>query len=85
VADLKTRFQTPTPYAAWFVFSGAALVAAWAADPYILGFAAFAAAAISGVLVAASVFLGLRPFVFATLAALPTILSFALLSTYKWA
>ena len=74
-----------TPYLCWLVASAAMLVAARAADPHIFGLAAFAAAAISAVLFVASWFFGLRPAVWAAVAAVPTVVSFVVLSTYRWA
>ncbi|HET9483680.1 MAG TPA: hypothetical protein VFO79_06975 [Xanthomonadales bacterium] len=74
-----------TPYLCWLVASAAILAAARAADPYLFGLAAFAAAAISAVLFAASCFFGLRPALWAAVAAIPTVVSFVVLSTYRWA
>ena len=61
------------------------LTGAWAADPYIFGFTAFGAAAVSGGFVLVSLFLRKNQFPWALLAGIPTALSFWLLSTYKWA
>ena len=74
-----------TPYLCWLVASAAILVAARAADPYLFGLAAYVAAAISAVLFAASWFFGLRPALWAAIAAIPTVVSFVVLSTYRWA
>ena len=74
-----------TPYLCWLVASAAILVAAHWADPYFFGLAAYVAAGISAVLFVASWFFGLRPAGWAAVAAVPTVVSFFVLSTYRWA
>jgi hypothetical protein len=83
--SIKTRLASPLPYALWLIASAILLAGARAADPYIFGFAAFAAAGVSAVLVVVAACVGLRPFLWSLAAGIPTVLSFALLSTYKWA
>ena len=83
--SIKTRLATPMPYAAWMAVSAVLLVVAQATDPYVFGFAAFAAAAVSAALVVISLPFGGRALLWAAIASLPTLLSFAVLSTYNWA
>ena len=83
--SIQTKFAGPTPYAAWLVLSTILLAMARAADPYVFGFSAFAAAGVSGVLVVVAACFGLRSFLWAVAASVPTVVSFAMLSTYKWA
>ena len=83
--SIKARLASPVPYVAWLVASAILLAIARVTDPYVFGFSAFAAAGISGALLAIAAWFGRRPFLWALAATLPTVLSFALLSTYKWA
>jgi hypothetical protein len=83
--SLKAGFSGCMPYLVWLVASSAILIGAWATDPYVFGFSAFGSAAISLALLAVSPFFGIRPMLWAILATVPTVLLFALLSTYKWA
>ena len=77
-------FSRPAPYLAWLVLSAVGLLIARATDPYMLGFGAFAAAGISAALGLVALFCGWRAIATALLAAVPTVVAFALLSTYKW-
>ena len=79
------NFSSHTPYLAWLVFSGAVLGSAWAADPYLFGFAAFGAAAISAILVVLSMVSGWRSFAWGIAGAVPTGIALILLSTVRWA
>lgn len=81
----KATFSGSAPYLTWLLVSIAALVGAWATEPYVFGFTAFGAAFVSLVLVVVSLFMSLRSFLLATLACIPTVAAFALLSTYSWA
>ena len=81
----RSLFARPTPYLAWLVLSAAGLAIARALDPYVFAFSAWGAALVSGALLLLALFMGWRAVVSALLAWLPTVLSFALLSTYKWA
>ena len=83
--SFKTTFAKPLPYIVWLALSAIILVAAWAIDPYVFGFSAFGAAAISAVLATLGLCFGIRTFLWAVIAAIPTGVSFALLSTYSWA
>lgn len=69
----------------WGVISGVGLVAASFIDPYIFGLAAFTAAGLSGLLALFALLLARAQLLWATASALPTALSFVVLSTYKWA
>ena len=73
------------PYVAWFVASAGVLAVARWFDPYVFGFVAFGAAGISCALLAIALWHGRRAFAWALLACVPTVLSFATLSTYRWA
>ena len=83
--SIRTTFAGRAPYAAWLVLSAILLAIARATDPYVLGFSAFGAAGISGVMVVVAACFGLRSFLWALAASLPTVAAFAILSTYKWA
>jgi hypothetical protein len=83
--SFKSTFAKPLPHIIWLVLSIIILVAAWATDPYVFGFAAFGSAAISGAMAVLGLVFGVRTFVWSVIAAVPTALSFALLSTYNWA
>jgi len=78
-------FARSTPYPVWLVASSVLLVVCCFIDPHVFGFAAFATAGISALLVAVAAFRGWRAFLLAILACLPTVAAFALLSTYHWA
>lgn len=81
----RRTLSKPAPYLLWGVLSGMALLVARFVDPYIFGLSAFIAAALSGAVGVAALFVGVRQFLWALASAIPTALSFALLSTYKWA
>lgn len=65
--------------------SAAILVAASFGDPYIFGFSAFCAAAVSGLVALGAAILNWRYLPWAFLAAIPTAVAFFRLSTYDWA
>jgi hypothetical protein len=75
----------PWPYLGWLLLSLAWLLVARAIDPYVFGFSAFGTAGISGLLLFVALWFGWRAVLAALVAAIPTVLAFALLSTYKWA
>lgn len=83
--SIKTTFAKSLPYVIWLSLSAAFLFAAWAIDPYLFGFTAFGSAAISGVMAVLGLCFGARTFLWSVIAAIPTALSFALLTTYSWA
>lgn len=83
--SFKTTFAKPLPHIIWLVLSTTILVTAWATDPYVFGFSAFGAAAISGAMAVLGLVFGIRTFAWSVIAAVPTVLSFAILSTYNWA
>ena len=83
--SFKTTFAKPLPYIVWLALSVIILIAGWATDPYVFGFSAFGAAAISGIMTILGLCFGIRTFLWSVVAAIPTGLSFALLSTYSWA
>jgi len=81
----KALFAKRGLYWAWGIVSASALAAAAYVDPYVFGFAAFGAAAISGLLALGAAALSWRKLPWAALAAVPTVVAFQVLSTYKWA
>jgi len=82
---LADRFYRPWLYLAWLLVSTVLLAVARYTDPYVFGFAAYGTAGVSIVLISAALLFGVRPFLWAVLAAVPTVLAFVLLSTYNWA
>lgn len=84
-APARRWLATAWPYAGWLALSAAGLTAAWATDPHVFGFAAFAAAGGSGLLILLALFHGLRPVLWSLVAGVPTVVAFAVLSTYRWA
>lgn len=78
-------FARRTPYLGWTAFSALGLALACWMDPYIFGFAVMASLWLSGGLVLASLLLAWRQLGWALLAALPTGIALAVLSTYSWA
>jgi len=81
----RAAFARPWPYVGWLLVSLAWLLAARAIDPYVFGFSAFGTGGVSGVLLFVALWCGWRAVLAALLAAVPTLLAFALLTTYKWA
>lgn len=81
----RTFFAKPTPYLLWMALSAILLVITRSVDPYIFGFTAFATAGLSGFVLLLALVFGIRQIGWALLGGVPTILAFALLSTYKWA
>jgi len=82
---IRALFARPVPYLVWLVTSALGLAIAQSIEPHVFGFSAFAAAFVSGALLLVSLFMGVRAVLWALVAAVPTVLAFALLSTYKWA
>jgi len=78
-------FSGSIVYVAWLLMSCVILFISWSIDPYVYGFAAYGTMFISIGLFVVSLFFGIRPILLAALAALPTAISFAILSTYRWA
>ena len=83
--QMRRRMAGPLPYLGWLLLSAIGLAIACAVDPYIFAFAAFATAAVSALLALIAAWFGLRALGWALLAGLPSVLAFALLSTYRWA
>ena len=83
--EMRGLFKRPLPYLAWLALSALGLAIARPIDPHVFGFSAFAAAFVSGALLLVSLFMGVRAVLWALAAGVPTVLAFALLSTYKWA
>lgn len=81
----KAFFASRRLYVVWCLASAAALGVASYADPYIFGFSAFGAAAVSGLVALGAAVLNWRSLPWALMAALPTALALLRLSTYKWA
>lgn len=81
----KALFADRRLYWAWGLVSAGGLAAAAYVDPYVLGFAAFGAAAISGLVGLGAAALSWRRLPWAAVAAVPTAVAFQVLSTYKWA
>ncbi|MCB4363671.1 hypothetical protein KIH07_07990 [Hydrogenophaga taeniospiralis] len=84
-AKAKALFSNRRFYLAWALVSAAGLTVARYVDPYVFGFSAFGAAFLSGFLILGAVVLSWRLWPWAVLSAIPTVLAFMLLSTYKWA
>lgn len=85
VMRLASTLSRHTPYLTWTLVSAVALVTACLTDPHIFGLAAFVAAGISGLLALAALFIAPTRFAWAAASALPTLVAFAILSTYRWA
>ena len=81
----KTIFTSQWLYVGWGLASAGLLTVAAYVDPHVFGFAAFGAAALSGLLVLGAAVLNWRSLVWALVAAVPTALAFWRLSAYKWA
>lgn len=81
----RTFFANRWLYVAWCLASAAALALASYVDPHIFGLSAFVAAAVSGLVALGAAVLNWRSLPWALVAALPTVLAFLRLSTYKWA
>ncbi|MDG5976777.1 hypothetical protein H010_16024 [Hydrogenophaga taeniospiralis CCUG 15921] len=84
-AKAKALFSHRQLYLAWAVVSAVGLTVARYIDPYVFGFSAFGAAFVSGFLILGAVVLSWRLWPWAVLSAIPTVLAFMLLSTYRWA
>jgi hypothetical protein len=82
--NLRSVLAGRVVYVAWTALSAAALAVAKASDPYLFGLAAFIAAVLSGILALGALAFAYRRLPWAVLAALPTVVSFAILQTYKW-
>jgi hypothetical protein len=82
---LRSLFDSRILYLCWGVGSGAALLVTSFIDPYVFGLAAFVAAALTGFLAVGALALAWRQWPWVVACAIPTVLSFCLLSTYKWA
>jgi hypothetical protein len=85
LANAKVLFSNRLLYLAWALVSATELTVARYIDPYVFGFSAFGAAFLSGVLILGAVVLSRRHWHWAALSAIPTVLAFMLLSSYKWA
>jgi hypothetical protein len=85
VTGIRRYFATPHPYVAWLLVSSALLAVAWRVDPYIFGLAAFAGVGLSICLVVAAALAHPRSLALAAVAAIPSMLAMALLSTFHWA
>lgn len=83
--NLSNRFSKPTPYIAWLIVSAVLVTVTSAIDPHSLGFTAYGTAGVSIVLISLSLMLGMRPFLWALLAAVPTVAAFAYLYLFHWA
>lgn len=81
----RAVFASRWLYVVWCLASAAALAVAAYVDPYIFGLSAFIAAALSGLIALGAALLNWRSLPWALVAALPTVLAFLRLSTYKWA
>lgn len=84
-AKAKALFSHRRLYLAWALVSAAVLTVAQYIDPYVFGFSAFGAAFLSGFFILGAVVLSWRLWPWAVLSAIPTVLAFMLLSTYRWA
>jgi hypothetical protein len=72
-------------YLLWAAVSAAGLTVAAYVDPYIFGLSAFTAAFLSGSFVVAAALLHWRSLPWAVVGCVPTVVAFAVLSTYNWA
>lgn len=81
----KAFFASRWLYVAWCLTSAAVLAVAAYVDPHIFGLSAFVAAALSGLVALGAAVLSWRSLPWALVAAIPTVLAFVRLSTYKWA
>lgn len=85
LVNVKRLFPGCLPYLSWALVSAVWLAVAQHIDPYLFGFSAFGAAFMSGLVVFGALILDWRHLHWAVLSAVPTVLAFMLLSTYKWA
>jgi hypothetical protein len=83
--NARTLFSNYLLYLSWCLLSSAWLVVAKYVDPHVFGLSAFSTAGISGLLVLCALILSHRQLPWAGLSAVPSMLAFMLLSTYKWA
>ena len=82
---IRTLFGSRILYLSWGAGSGVALFIASFIHPHVFGLAAFVAAALTGVLAVGALALAWRQWPWVVACATPTVLSFGVLSTYKWA
>lgn len=82
---ISSIFANFTLYVAWALISSALLAITCTVDPFVFGFTALGAAWLSGAFVLGALIWARRQLLWAIASAIPTVLSFMLLSTYKWA
>jgi hypothetical protein len=80
---LSDRFAKPAPYIAWLLVSALLLAITSSIDSNVLAITAYGTAGVSIVLISASLMVGMRPFLWALLAALPTLVVFSSLSIFR--
>lgn len=81
----KAFLASRTPYLSWMLLSSVLLAVACFIDPYVFAFTAYGTAWLSGGIVLAALIAARSRLLWAITSVIPTAISFALLSTYKWA
>ncbi len=85
MVTLRSAISSRTLYLAWAAVSALALAATSLVDPYVFALTAFVAAGLTAVMCLASILVAWRRLPWAAMSAIPTVVSFVVLSTYKWA
>lgn len=81
----RNPFAAAWPYLAWTLVSAVGLAVASFVDPYVLALSCYGTAGGSAILLLVALATSRRSAAWALLGALPTVLAFVVLATYRWA
>lgn len=82
---LRSAISSRTLYLVWAAISALALATTSLVDPYVFALAAFVSAGLTAIICLASILVARRRLPWAAASAIPTAVSFVVLSTYSWA